>query len=133
MAQGSAGDSTSEAGQPGALAGVHPAAVNLRGVFLARNIEQSLAIGRPTGGTVILVAGGQRSVVRSIDVQDPQIGPAAVLHDVHECADVNDASTVRRYLRIGGVLQLKDVDELEFLVVQIGGECSAEEGGYDNQ
>jgi hypothetical protein len=48
-------------------------------------------------------------VVAAIAVDDPQVGPAAVLHDVHGFAHVYDLFTSGRDLRIVGVLETEDV------------------------
>src|SRR5437870_8992133 len=54
-------------------------------------------------------ARGQRSIVRSVEINDPKIGAPPVGEHVAELAHINNSATIRRDLRIDSVLEVENV------------------------
>jgi hypothetical protein len=50
-------------------------------------------------------------------VDNPQIGTAPILHDVHEFADEDDLLAVRGELWVRGKFELENVERLESVVI----------------
>ena len=92
-------------GEGGRLPGIHPAKLDLA----VRGVGDSGAVGGPARRP----AGAQAAVPGAVGVHDPQFGPLPVAHDVHRGADIDDLAAIRRDLRVGRELELKDVHRLE--------------------
>src|SRR5262249_20600567 len=75
---------------PRSLAGVHPANVNLLLSVGVGEKRETRAVGRPPQRSVATVARGQRAVVGTVGVDDPQIGVAFVRGGVGESPYVDD-------------------------------------------
>ena len=96
------------------LARIHPANVQLCAPSgYASDEGQAIAPGRPARTGVIAGSRQQRTVIPAVRIQLPDVRYRAVRHDVHRGPYVNDARSVRRYLRIGGVLEFEDVHVLQ--------------------
>jgi hypothetical protein len=59
-------------------------------------------------------------MVAAIGVDDPEIRVSPVRHDVGKAAHVDDALAIRRNLRIGRVLEIKDVFRFECRMLGLG-------------
>ncbi len=104
-----------EIGDARGLAGVHPADVKLLFAIGIGEVSKTQAVRRPAWRNVAAVAGGERAMVGSVGVDDPEIRIALVGHGIGEAAHVGDFLSVGRDLRIGGKLQLELVHGGEFV------------------
>src|SRR5271169_246108 len=124
---GNSGRSIFDVGEFGGLAGIHPADIKLRLAIAVGNEGDASSIGRPARGSVAISAGGQRTMFGAVEIDDPEVGDAAIGRDLCGLADVDDALAVRRDLRIGSNLNAKNVQGFQPIGIFLGGAGEREE------
>ena len=70
---------------------------------------------------VVFIAGGQRPEVRTVVIDNPQIGSLPVFHDVVEVPDKHDFGAIGRDLRVSRDFQIEQVDGSKAVWRQFGG------------
>ena len=98
-----------QAGKLQRFAAVDPAHENLHSRSVAGQIRNPLVVGRDVRAAIVHRAGGQRARITAVDIHAPQIGPPAVLHDVHEVVRVDQERAVGAHLGIAGIGQCEHV------------------------
>jgi hypothetical protein len=122
-------DERSGRSEPGDLARVHPAHVQLRRAVPVRGKHDALAVRRPARRGVAVVARGERAVVRAVEAYDPQVRVPAVGHDVGELADVDHSPAVGRDLRVSRILDIEYIHHRQSLRAVAGRRRDAEGEG----
>ena len=84
------------------FAAFDPAHENLHALIVAGKIRNALVVRGNPGAAVVHRPGGQRAGVLAIDIDAPQVGAAAILHDVHEVMRIDHKRAVGADLRIAG-------------------------------
>src|SRR2546430_15632867 len=93
-----------EIGDARGLARVHPANVNLLFAVGIGEVGQAQAVRGPARRRVTAISGGERAMVGSVGIDDPEIRVALVSHGIGKAAHIDDALTVGRDLWVGGKL-----------------------------
>ncbi len=83
-----------QVGQQCRLAGVHPAHEQLRLALGIGNVGNTRAVGGPAGRAVVVSVGAQRTVLRAVGIDYPQVGPWPVRHHVVAAAYIDDLFAV---------------------------------------
>ena len=118
--------------EQGRLSGVHPAQVELRlPVFVACDVEEPRAVRRPARRREVLLSGEERTVVRTVVIDDPQVASLTVRHDVHRGPHIDDPGTVGRDPGIAGDFEFEDVRRAEVVRIPLlpGERCGGDEDG----
>jgi len=117
------GGAGGEPGQLARLAAVGGEQPELGAVAAGGDKQQGLAVGRPAGGAVRFVRGGEPAQAGAVQVDNVDIGVGGALDQVGCCDGEGDPAAVGRNLGIGDGLDPVQVGDRERRFGHLGGDC----------
>ena len=89
---------------------IHPSHIEFHIlVFCLGCVQQTVPAGRPSRKITAGVARGERAVIGAIEVHNPEVGSAPVVHDIHGPSHVHNLPAIRRYLGVRDIFKIEDI------------------------